>query len=124
LNSNYDIESFISNDTESEKYNFFISNTKNIEAIELNKIDTKKRTKDLFYKQRAYEILNSYKTKMIFLLYILTSVLLYYLCENISIIIIYIFSTIFVEIILNKKISDRIRKKAKKDIDEVYNKTE
>ena len=60
---------------------------------------------------------------MIFSLYILTSAFLYYLCENIFIIIVYIFSTIFVEMIINKKVSDRVRKKAKKDIDEVYNKT-
>jgi hypothetical protein len=124
-NLDYDIDNLYSNNTELDKYKFFLDNTKDIKAIKSHKINTEQRTKDLFYKSRASEILNKYKLKILSVIYISTAVLLYYLTTNILIVIIYLISTMLSESVINKKVNNRILKKAKEDIDKasLYNKT-
>ena len=125
LNLDYDIDNLYSNNTELDKYKFFLEKTKNIKAIKSHKINTVQRTEDLFYKSRASEILNNYKLKICFAIYVSTAMLLYYLSSNISIIIVYFISTMLIESVINKNINDKILKQAKEDIDKasLYNKT-
>ena len=54
--------------------------------------------------------------KAILLLYILTAFLLYYLSTNIFVVILYISSTVLAERIMNMLVSNKMMKKAKKDI--------